>query len=160
MTQLVAERLEELLLYEPETGNFIRRTDRGGYRAGSIAGWLAKTGYIQLNIDGQKYYAHRLAFLYMDGEFPPEYVDHINKDKTDNKWRNLRPVTQRQNMENASHNNKVIGVSRGTTKGTWRAARARNGGQTTWIGTYKSFEEACLARAEWEREDKIERGNI
>ena len=101
MNQLVtAERLRELLTYDPGSGLFVRNTARGGYGIGSVAGWLMKTGYIQLSVDGDKYYAHRLAFLWMESRIP-EYVDHINRNTSDNSRNNLRPCTHRQNMENA-----------------------------------------------------------
>ena len=91
---LTYERLRELLHYDPETGAFtwIKSTYRKG-QPGTPAGCLSKRlGYILIGIDKRLYYAHRLAFLWMTKQWPEKEVDHINLDKADNRWANLRPA--------------------------------------------------------------------
>lgn len=98
---LTQERLKELLDYEPETGLF-RWKISISRRAivGEIAGSDHGNGYIEIGILGKKYYCHRIAWLYMTGEWPASQIDHINRVRRDNRWGNLREATQSENMLN------------------------------------------------------------
>lgn len=97
---ITQERLKQLLHYNHETGVFTRiesnRTDRLGKQPGS----RNTKGHIQIRLDGTLYVAHRLAWLYMNGGFPVNQLDHIDGDKTNNKITNLREATNKQNQEN------------------------------------------------------------
>jgi hypothetical protein len=97
---LTQARLKELLHYDPETGVFTRLIGCGGVRAGTVAGYVGNCGYACIKVDWIEYRAHRLAFLYITGSWPPEEVDHINGLKTDNRWMNLRPATSQENKHN------------------------------------------------------------
>lgn len=98
--------LKQRLHYDPETGVFTWLPYSGHKQrwnkkhAGKIAGARMTIGYLLIRIDGQQYLAHRLAFLYMTGKFPPNQVDHKNYDRSNNSWANLRPATKQQNMRN------------------------------------------------------------
>jgi hypothetical protein len=100
---ITAERLRELLHYDPTDGVF---TWRQGYSAysritvGSVAGNLDSKGYTIIKIGGRRYGAHRLAWLWMTGEWPGGWLDHINGDRADNRFCNLRPATPSQNQAN------------------------------------------------------------
>jgi hypothetical protein len=59
--------------------------------------------------------AHRVAWLYMTGEWPSECVDHINGDKLDNRWCNLRAATHTQNNQSSFDKKNSLGL-RGVTK--------------------------------------------
>ena len=96
---LTAERLRELVHYDPDTGIFTRKTDRGGFAVGSAMGCVSHRGYSKICIDKRRYYAHRLAWLYMHGE-TPKVVDHINGNTSDNRLTNLRNVDQAGNLQN------------------------------------------------------------
>lgn len=104
--KLTAERLRELLDYEPTTGKFRWRArdnprwDVG--HAGKEAGSPHSEGYIKVQIDGRRYYAHRLAWLHVHGTWPEPQIDHINRNRSDNRLANLRPATQSQNQSNAA----------------------------------------------------------
>lgn len=97
---LTQERLKELLDYDPETGEFIRRISRHKHRAGEVAGYVDSGGYIQIKIDGCAYLAHRLAWFYVYGEWPQHQIDHRDTDRANNRIDNFRPATNRQNAAN------------------------------------------------------------
>lgn len=83
------ERLTEVLHYNPVTGIFTWKVARRPYKAFRVAGYVGTLGYIMIGIDGRKYTAHRLAWLYMTGEWPAQ-VDHVDMNKSNNAWANLR----------------------------------------------------------------------
>ncbi len=96
-----SKRLRQLLSYDPKSGVFINRTDRHwSAKAGEAAGSLTKAGYIEIGLDGISYYAHRLAWLYVTGEWPANTIDHKDGNRANNAWRNLRDVTQDVNVQN------------------------------------------------------------
>lgn len=93
-------RLKTLLDYDPLTGVFVRlvRTNTNGTaEIGQVAGSVNNKGYITIGIDGKYHQAHRLAWFYVHGTFPPNGIDHINGVKSDNRLVNLRPATQSEN---------------------------------------------------------------
>ncbi len=119
-------RLKELLSYDPESGEFRRRISvSSNARAGSVIGVPHTNGYLIAQIDGRKYYLHRLAWLYVHGEFPPDEIDHINRKRDDNRVANLRPATRKQNCRNVSarSNSKsgIRGVCWSKKRRTWEA---------------------------------------
>lgn len=106
---ITQERLRELLDYDPETGLFVwlQRDEIAGSdkiwnkkHAGKTAGYLSGLGYRPIKIDGHKYLAHRLAWLYVNGRWPAAFIDHINGNRADNRIANLREATQSQNQQN------------------------------------------------------------
>jgi len=145
-------RLKELLYYHPESGDFIRLEKTGNQvRAGTQAGCINGHGYIDIRIDGRVYKAHRLAFLYMTGEFPPNDADHRNTVKHDNCWGNLRPATDGQNKYNQglrvdnSTGFKLIGWNK--ISGTFRV-QSRINGVLRHFGYYKKLDDAIEAAAQ------------
>lgn len=99
---LTAERLRELLVYDSLTGVFTWRVARGGVEIGQIGGTLTSYGYWQITVDRKLYRAHRLAWFYVYGVFPPQHLDHINGDRADNQIVNLRPCDDFLNGQNRS----------------------------------------------------------
>ena len=97
---LTQERLKELLSYDPETGVFVRVKSSGPAKIGAVAGTFHPAGYLHIQINGAKFLSHRLAWLYMIGAFPPDQIDHINRNKKDNRFVNLRAATHSENMHN------------------------------------------------------------
>lgn len=145
---LTAERVRELLHYDPETGVFTWRVNRGGgIKAGDIAGAIKPKGYRIIWIAGN-HRAHRLAWLYVHGTWPKDQIDHINHIKDDNRIANLREVTNGQNMQNRPHQRNspsgFKGVLGRTPSGRWPAKIAANGKQY-WLGMHDSPEEAYAA---------------
>lgn len=150
---ITAELLRDLLEYDPETGVFRwRRNMRGPVRAGDIAGRLKPNGYLTLKVAQRDYLVHRLAFLYMTGEWPPDEVDHIDLARDNNRWANLRPATTTQNRGNQRMQLRnragLKGVSLHKKTGLYRARIS-----TRTIGYYATPEEAhaVYARAAKER---------
>lgn len=114
--------LRQIVSYDPATGFFVRLAlARGKGKVGARAGWLGGHGYWYLNIAGYTYTAHRLAFLYMTGEWPPNDSDHANGDRADNRWKNLRLATRAQNMRNSKRKKKSgwKGVTRQPGSAKW-----------------------------------------
>ena len=97
------ERLTQLLHYDPATGVFTRRVSVwGAATKGRIFGSDHTAGYLEGTIDGKRYYLHRLAYFYMNGTWPVGMIDHINRDRRDNRIENLRDVTPQGNTTNSS----------------------------------------------------------
>lgn len=97
---LTQDDLKRVLDYDPATGLFRWRVGRGGRAAGVVAGSLHSLGYVIIQIDGVLHQAHRLAWLYVKGEWPDCQIDHENLIKSDNRFLNLRPATHGQNRAN------------------------------------------------------------
>lgn len=97
---LTATRLREVLEYCPNTGVFRWRVARKHCAVGAVAGRIDVHGYMRIGIDGQRYRAARLAWLYMTGEWPAADIDHVNCAKADDRWANLRAATRSENLGN------------------------------------------------------------
>jgi HNH endonuclease/AP2 domain len=150
--ELTASRLRQLLSYNPDTGLFTRLITRPGTagkaRAGSVAGTTQSAGYIQICIDGEKYLAHRLAFLYMRGSFPRGNVDHANHAPNDNRFGNLRSGSQSQNCANSrlpcTSTTGKKGVYYRPDYGNWLAMICKDG-KKIYLGLFDSAEAAQQA---------------
>jgi len=146
-------RVMELLHYDPETGLFhwIKRSSprMKKYLVGEIAGRITDEGYRQLNIDGAQYPAHRVAWLIYYGNWPSLPIDHINRDKADNRIANLREATNAENKRNCHPklgSSKYKGVStRKRGRLTRYRARIRAGGQQIELGCFATEIEAARA---------------
>ena len=145
-----AERVRELLSYDPETGDFRWMVSRGGQRAGSIARCVRHDGYVVIMIDRKLYYAHQLAWLYMHGELVSE-LDHINGIRSDNRIFNLRPATRTQNNGNSrkpKHNTSGFkGVCYHKRDKKWQA-QIHHKGRQIWLGLFDTAEAAHAAYCE------------
>lgn len=151
---LSAERLRELFHYNPEVGVFIWRVDGGRWgriKAGTIAGCTDGSGYRVIGVDGRLYRAHRLAWLYVHGQWPVYDIDHRNGDKSDNRLDNLRDATKFLNMQNlrrAKVSNKSSGLLGVSKNGKNWMAHIVAHGKAKYLGTHptpKLAQEAYLA---------------
>lgn len=156
MTQ---EELRALLEYEPDTGAFRWKVDRRMGRtgkghliskAGAIAGGISKgTGYRQIVVLTKHYLEHRLAHFWMTGKWPEGQVDHINGNRQDNRWINLRDVPEninKQNLRRARSDSKtgIQGVNFNPRKNKF-VARIRTGGHQQTIGYFDCAQAAHSA---------------
>lgn len=141
--------LMQLLSYNAETGEFRWLASRKGRIAGEIAGGLDKDGYWLIQTDGQNYRGHRLAWLFVYGEWPTSLLDHKNRKKSDNRIGNLRLATYSQNLFNTNpvrdNSSGVLGVSWCKQTGRWKAQIAGEG-RVLNLGRYATIEEAKSAR--------------
>lgn len=101
---LTQSQIKNIYTYNQKTGDFIRLNSsyRNAAKAGSVAGTIRKNGYVQIYIAGKLYYAHSLAWLYMTGYLPKFNIDHIDHNRSNNKWGNLRACETKENAMNAS----------------------------------------------------------
>lgn len=156
---LSAEILRSRLSYNKDTGVFLWRPNKNGSRgwsarhAGKQAGTTDSRGYKKVVIDGEQYLLHRLAWLYVYGDWPDSHIDHINGNKSDNRICNLRDVDPVDNSRNAkrysSNTSGVTGVSWISTRSRWKAA-IKVGGKLVHLGYFHSLNEAAIARYEAE----------
>lgn len=154
-SMITQKRLKETLVYCPETGVFTwrERIAKPNQNAAKVASWNTRYagkeagvkthGYIKIAIDDKKYYAHRLAWLYVYGAIPP-LLDHINRNGEDNRIQNLRQATKRMNVDNSTRKDNTTGF-RGVTKSAngkkFIAQRLSVKGKSRYLGTFDTAEE-------------------
>ncbi len=144
--ELTAERLREILDYDPATGVFTHRTTcHSAVKLGSVAGWVSSHGYRLIGVDGPRYYAGRLAYLWVTGEWPSGEIDHINRLRDDNRWSNLRDVSPSENKRNCKRpriHDLPIGV---TAEGDKFKAQIRVNRKICHLGMFQTPEAASAA---------------
>lgn len=155
-TQILTQaRLKELLRYDPDTGVFTWRVARtAGIKAGDVAGALNNEGYRILTLGKRQYKAHRVAWFYVTGAWPPHVIDHINQNASDNRFCNLRLATTAQNGMNrrldARNSTGVTGVSWCLNSKKWRADIGE-AGRLVRLGRFDTLIDAVAARKRAER---------
>lgn len=145
-TDLTAARLRELLHYDPDTGHltWISQAPKLRRLVGCRVQRKVTSGYIACKIDGSSYVAHRLAWLYVHGEWPNKWLDHINGVKDDNRISNLRLCTPSENQQNLSGKNGAIGTRWHPKANRWFAAIKING-RCKHLGSFLTQSEAHAA---------------
>ncbi len=101
---LTQEELKQLLEYDPATGKWrwlIKRAHN--CKDGWFNGHVSKTGYHTIRIQNKLYKCSRLAWLWMTGNFPEHLIDHIDGNKLNDCFSNLRDVPQRVNAKNRNN---------------------------------------------------------
>lgn len=139
---ITREDVAALLSYDERSGVFTWR------KSGSRAGKVQSRGYVQILIRGRAYYAHRLAWFYVHGEWPPSQIDHINCEKADNRIANLRLATRSQNQANRGVQPNNTSGFKGVTwcgpRGKWRAEIKVNR-RKVCLGSFERLEDAAVA---------------
>jgi hypothetical protein len=147
MSELTHSRVREVLDYDPQTGIFTWKTMLAHRRkAGTTAGSKLPHGYTEIGLDNVSYLAHRLAWFWMTGEWPDGQVDHIDLDRSNNAWSNLRVATHRQNVYNSSLRRNNTSGHKGVIrrKYAWHARIMANR-KLHLLGDFKTKEEAIEA---------------
>lgn len=144
-----AERLREVIKYDPDTGEFRWRIATGARcKAGTVAGCVDKKyGYRLISIDGIMYRGCRLAWLYMKGVWPEKQIDHINRVRSDDRWENLREATsseQKMNRKVRENTTGFRGVTLHKPSGLYNA-RIMAGRIGHSLGYFKTAAEASAA---------------
>lgn len=145
------QALHQWFIYDKDTGNWTYRFNTKQGLMGEDATVVHSAGYLSVRVGGKDYLAHRLAFVYVTGSFPPDQVDHINQNKSDNSWANLRAVDNQTNHQNEPRSNNntsgVTGVCLHKPTSKYRAYIMVNR-KHIHLGLFDTVEEAKLAREE------------
>lgn len=153
------DRLLELFTYDAETGQLAWADDFGAggkRRKGRPAGFLAPNGYIRVKVDGKPYLAHRVIWKMLHGIDAPDTIDHINRDRADNRLANLRTAAHVDNVRSRSiyskHSNTgYLGVCYLAAAGRY-VATLWHQGTTYYLGRHKAIAGALAARRAKEAE--------
>lgn len=146
---LTAARLRECVHYDPETGAFTRKIRLAHrHQVGDDAAHPMSHGYMRVAIDNKRYLAHRVAWLYMHGEWPRGDIDHIDGNRANNRISNLRDVDHSTNIQNiraakSNSRSKLLGAFCNNF-GTWYS-RIKVKEKMIYLGTFPSAEKAHAA---------------
>ena len=143
--ELTAHTLRELLEYRPETGEFFWRAKVGRVSPGDPAG-AREGGYSSIRVANQSHYAHRLAWLYMTGEWPDKLVDHIDRNPANNRWNNLRLASSTENISNSripkNNTSGLKGAYWSEARRCWFSTAKSLDGKSVYLGSYPTKEAA------------------
>ncbi len=135
--------ISEYLSYNPDTGLIKWIKNRGNTRSGTEAG-CNHQGYRRIKFNGKSYLSHQVAWYLTHGVWPVQ-LDHINRDRQDNRLVNLRLATTRENSCNKADNTDFPGVSWRKRNNCW-IVKARECGIQRHLGYFKTHLAACYAR--------------
>lgn len=144
------EEADKLLSYDQVTGKLSWKVARKKCSVGDVAGsYSDPRGYVAVKINYRRYWAHRVCWLLAKGNWPAHQIDHINRDKSDNRLTNLRECTPSENLQNlprkANNTSGHTGVSFHKQSGKWRAIIVAKGKRFD-IGSFATREQAISAR--------------
>ena len=147
---LTVKKINDFLSYVSDTGEFFWKVDRtGGVKAGDRAGSIGQDGYVYIKLLGRRYSAHRLAYLITHGAISGD-IDHIDRDRGNNRISNLRVCTKSENQRNRSRCKNGTSGRKGVTwnksVGRWQAQSKING-KSHYLGVFDSADEAANAYA-------------
>ncbi len=163
INKLTQEELKKNLNYNPGTGIFKWKVaNNGRIKIGNIAGYKNNDGYIQIKVNKKIYYAQRLAWLYMEGYFPENTMDHIDRNPSNNKWDNLRHVSKTCDVRSRKKfkNNKsgIVGVYLDEKTNKWKVQITNNKKQI-YLGIFKEDEFDDAVKVRWKAEVKYNWSN-
>lgn len=163
MLDIDVDLLRELLRYEPETGKlFWRERASTSENRSWVRQWNARyadkefghvstsNGYRNGAIFNIRYRAHRIAFALTMNVWPEGEIDHINGNRADNRWLNLRAVSRAENARNikrhATNTSGVSGVVWHKASNKWSATIGASAGRSSYLGLFANFDDAVAAR--------------
>lgn len=157
MTEIVAtsksrrsitqQELRDRFDYNPSTGALTTKpygVGRSFRRGGRVTGYTRKDGYVHVQVGAQSYYAHRLIWCWVTGEWPNIEIDHINYNRSDNRWGNLRKATPSQNAFARRYDNVLRGIEL-MPNGKFRARIGVNR-RHLHLGCFDSADDAIAVR--------------
>lgn len=147
--------IRKALSYDPDTGVILWVSPTGRrVKAGDVAGSVDARGYRYIRVLGRLVAAHRIAWAMSHGKWPAGQIDHVNRNKGDNRIENLRecsPAENQQNMGLRSDNTSGSqGVSFHRQTGKWRAYITTHGVHM-YLGLFRDKGEAIEARVKAKR---------
>lgn len=149
--KITADWLRERLYYNPDTGYFTWIITAPGIKYGRRAGYKDTIGYWRLKLKQIDFYAHRIAWLIQTGEWPKEQIDHRDGDRANNKWKNLRAASHRENTINKKATNS-IGLKGVRKFGERFIASICPNRKPIYLGIFNTAEEAHNAYVEAAKE--------
>lgn len=148
MSLITSDILKTYLKYDALSGEFTRILSKRSDRIGKPAGTINTDGYVVISIESRPYYAHRLAWLYMTGAWPSLEIDHMDGNRSNNSWSNLRIAKHSQNATNSrmrrNNTSGAKGVSFYKPYNKWRAYITHKG-KHIGLGYFNTVEEASKA---------------
>lgn len=147
VTDIVVQELRDVFCYDRDSGVVRWKVKSGSSSPGKIAGSLNTTcGYLYVSYLLKKYAVHRLAWALEHGEFPSGQIDHINRNRLDNRLSNLRAVTSSENMKNCGMSKTNTSGIKGVRfhMGKWEACQSMND-KLVYLGRYDT--QGCAAEA-------------
>lgn len=138
--------IRDAISYCPETGIFHWKISPSrNVKAGSVAGWVDRDGYIRIEFNKRRHSAGRVAWFLMTGTWPAFQIDHRNLNRSDNRWENLREASPTQNAANKSTSSHLPkGVTFHRQTGRFQAQIGQYG-KNYYLGLFDTSEEAHAA---------------
>ena len=148
-TELTPEIVRRFLNYDPITGILSWRIKYYRAAPGDSTGCASPDGYLRTMLLGKLYLVHRLAWFYVHGVWPKDQIDHINRQRDDNRLCNLREVTDQGNRRNMStsvaNSSGYTGVSWFKRDSKWQVSIMHNY-KKIHLGYFTNIEDAVAAR--------------
>lgn len=146
---ITQELVKDFFNYDHNTGIITHKQDKGSNKVEGSRAESKGVGCLTVSINDKNYVAHVIAWLWYYGYIPENFIDHIDRDCTNNKISNLREVTNKCNQRNTGNpkdnTSGVKGVYWHKAKNNWKA-EITNNGRLLYLGSYTSFEDAVCAR--------------
>lgn len=150
MQKLNIDELKSVLHYNEDTGEFHWKAHKYCVKPGDKAGTTDASGYIKITLNYKSHLAHRLAWFYVHGKFPEAEIDHINRNRSDNRIANLRLAQRFQNSQNQGKKKNASGfpgVTWHSQRNKWRS-EIRIDGRKKHLGLFDSI---CEAKEAYEK---------
>lgn len=145
--------------YNKKTGILRRKVASRNAPVGAIAGNKMSTGYLKVSFKNKQYLCHVLIWFGMKGYFPKE-IDHKDRVRDNNKWKNLRKISHKGNSINkgrqSNNTSGIPGISWDKSRNKWYV-KIKNEGIQYALGRFDDFDEAVCHRFaaeqcfEWEK---------